>query len=111
MTEEEKIWPHGGLHTIGHHPAHSDWFVALMDANGCPNAYEAALKFEHNGTLRYYPGGVPMDKEYKTPLDVLHVFQCLAWLTQVGSDSFEIQSILATYPHGSCTTGPISCND
>jgi hypothetical protein len=109
-TPEENVWPHGGLHTILAHPTHADWFVALMDANGCPNAYEAALRFEHGGVLRYYPGGVPMTDLYHTSLDVLHVFQCLAWLTQVGNDEFEIQSILATYPHGTCTTGPVSCH-
>ncbi len=109
MTPEENTWPHGGLHTIGAHPAHSNWFVGLMDANGCPNAYEAALRFVHNGTLRYYPGGVSMSQSYQTPSDVLYIFQCLVWLTKVGSKEFEIQSILATYPHGWCTPGRVRC--
>lgn len=107
---EVSVWPAGGLHGVGPHPAHPTWFVGLIDGNGCPNAYEAALVFTFAGTTRFYPGGVSMNRLYLTPEDVLFVFQCLAWLTAVGPKEFEIQSVLATYPDGSCTTGRIRCH-
>lgn len=109
-TPEPSIWPHGGLGRWPHEPAHPDWFAALMDANDCPNNYEAALQFDHNGTLRFYPGGVPMDKEYKTPLDVLHVFQALVWLTPVARKTFRIQQVLRTYPGGTTPSGEVTCS-
>jgi hypothetical protein len=108
-TPVEQLWlsPGGkGLHTVsdrimgGKHV-----FVGLLDANGCPNAYEAALRFNDGSTTKYYPGGVSMDREYLTPADVLHVFQCLAWLDTIAKKTYRIESIAATYPDGSCTTG------
>jgi Domain of unknown function (DUF4157) len=111
MVPFEDLWgtSNPGLWKVGPHPAHPTWFIGLMDANGCPNAYEAALKFDHSSTLRYYPGGVSMDREYKNPTDVLYIFQCLAWLTSIANKEAEIQSILATYPDGVCTLGRIRC--
>jgi hypothetical protein len=107
---EESVYPHGGEATVPSPPGHPDWGVALIDANGCPNNYEAALRFEHNGTLRYYPGGVSMNVEYKTPTDVLFIFQCLAWVTGIAPKRWQIQSILTTYPGGSCSTGVLECH-
>jgi hypothetical protein len=109
LVPEESLWPHGGLHTVPNHPLHPTWFTGLLDANGCPNAYEAALRFDHGGVRRYYPGGVPMSRTYTTVLDVLNIFQCYAWLTHLGGNEFNIESILATYPGGSCTPGRIRC--
>jgi hypothetical protein len=107
---QEDIYPHGGEATVPNHPSHSDWGVALIDANGCPNNFEAALKFEYNGALLYYPGGVPLDRDYATPTDVLFIFQCLAWVTGVAKKQWIIQSILTTYPGGSCSTGALTCH-
>ena len=110
LIPEESLWPHGGLHTVPNHPAHPTWFAGLLDANGCPNAYEAALRFDHGGVRRYYPGGVSMSRTYTTADDVLSIFQCYAWLTHIGGDEFNIESIAATYPGGSCSLGPIRCH-
>ncbi|WP_435592819.1 eCIS core domain-containing protein [Nocardia sp. bgisy118] len=99
----------GGLYYLGAHPMHGHWFAALMDANGCPNNYEAALKFEHGGRSLYYPGGVSMDEIYATKEEVLHVFQCLAWISPIGEDHFNIEEIRKVYPGGSCRAGEIRC--
>ncbi|MEC4018801.1 DUF4157 domain-containing protein [Streptomyces sp. H27-D2] len=109
LVPEESMFPHGGLHTVGAHPAHPTWFPGLMDANGCPNAFEAALRFDHGGLRRYYPGGVDMARVYSTPLDVLRVFQCFAWLSPISHRHFNIQVIAATYPDGTCSTGEVTC--
>jgi hypothetical protein len=110
FVPEENPWPHGGIRAAGPHPIHPTWFAGLMDANGCPNAYEAALRFEHGGVLRYYPGGVSMNKTYTTPMDVLTIFQCLAWLTSTGPKELNIEEIAGTYPNGHCELGPIRCH-
>jgi len=110
---EETLWQTNhsmGLHTVPNHPAHPDWFVGLVDANGCPNAFEAALRFDYGGLLRYYPGGVPVDDVYTTPQDVLNIFQCYAYLSQLGPGEFNIEEIRATYPNGSCSLGRIRCH-
>lgn len=109
LVPVESLWPHGGLHTVANHPAHPAWFAGLMDINGCPNAFEAALRFDHGGVRRYYPGGVSMNRTYTTAQDVLYIFQCYAWLTQLGGGEFNIESIEATYPGGSCSPGRIRC--
>ena len=110
MVPEESIYPHGGTRAAGPHPTQPSWFLGLMDQNGCPNAFEAALRFEHPvGNLRYYPGGVPMDRDYLTAKDVLFIFQCLAWLTALAEKELNIEEILATYPGGSCSLGRIRC--
>ncbi len=109
LVPEEKLFPHGGLHTVPNHPAHPDWFAGLIDANGCSNAFEAALRFDHGGVRRYYPGGVSMNRTYLTPQDVLYIFQCFAWLTAVGPGELNIESIMATYPNGHCSLGRIRC--
>jgi hypothetical protein len=107
---ERSVWPHSGEHSVGGHPAHPEWIAGLIDANGCPNNYEAALEFDYGGIKRYYPGGVPMDRHYTSVLDVLQIFQCLAWLTQVGPDEWNVEEILTTYPGGSCSLGRIRCS-
>jgi Domain of unknown function (DUF4157) len=109
LVPEESTWPHGGLHTVPNHPANPTWFPGLIDANECPNAFEAALRFDHGGVRRYYPGGVSMNSIYTTPEDVLYIFQCYAWLTSLGGREFNIESIAATYPRGSCSPGRIRC--
>ncbi len=110
LVPEESLWPHGGIRAAGAHPVHPNWFPGLMDANGCPNAYEAALRFDHGGVLRYYPGGVSMSRLYATPTDVLNIFQCLAWLTTIGPKEFNIEAIAGTYPGGRCSLGRIRCD-
>jgi Domain of unknown function (DUF4157) len=108
-TPEENVYPHGGEATLPSNAMHPDWGVGLMDANGCPNNFEAALRFEYNSVLRYYPGGVSMNRIYSTPTDVLFIFQCLAWVTPTGHKEWTIQSVITSYPDGSCSTGPIRC--
>ena len=89
-------------------------FLRLIDRSGCPNQFEAALKFEHDGTLRYYPGGVSMDKEYKDITQVLHIFQCLAWRSNVErmrpteeNRKGRIEKVEAVYKGSLCTEGAI----
>lgn len=110
-TPVEQLWLSAGgkgLHTVGDRMMNGKQvFVGLMDANGCPNAYEAALRFNDGSSTKYYPGGVSMDQAYLTPADVLHVFQCLAWLEPLASKQFRIERIAATYPNGSCTAGAV----
>ena len=50
-----------------------------------------------------------MNRIYTTPQDVLYIFQCYAWLTLIGGPEFNIESIAATYPGGSCSPGRIRC--
>jgi hypothetical protein len=110
---QENVYPHGGIFGFPPPVGHPNWFAGLMDANGCPNNFEAALRFQYplpGGTVKYYPGGVPMDREYLSAADVLHVFQCLAWLSVIGDKEFNIESIPATYPGGSCSLGRIRCH-
>lgn len=83
------------------------WYLGLLDANGCANAYEAALKFDDGASVLYYPGGVDLSVPYKTPKDVLFIFQCLAWLSDAGGDDAKIEKIEGTYPGGSCAQGSI----
>ncbi|MGW8374958.1 DUF4157 domain-containing protein [Streptomyces sp. ODS28] len=99
---------HGTLEGVGH-PTQANWWAALMDANGCANNFEAALRFDYGGLRRYYPGGVSMSRIYSTALDVLHVFQCLVWLEPVAHKRYDIKQILITYPGRHCELGPVSC--
>ncbi|MEU1668409.1 hypothetical protein ABZ547_33485 [Streptomyces sparsogenes] len=101
--------PHHGLGTVGPHPGHFTWRAVLMDAHGCPNQYEAALRFEHGGVQRFYPGGVRPGRVFATAEDVLFLFQCLAWASPAGERIF-IERIETTYPHGSCRLGPTRCD-
>ncbi|MEV6871436.1 DUF4157 domain-containing protein [Amycolatopsis sp. NPDC051128] len=109
LVPVESAWLEGGMSLAGPHPAHPTWHAGLIDANGCPNNFEAALRFDYGGVRRYYPGGVSMNPTYATPEDVLKVFQCLAWLTPIAEREWEIQSIAATYPGGHCSPGRIRC--
>jgi hypothetical protein len=107
---EESPWPHGGLHTVGPPPKHPPWVPGLVDANGCPNAFEAALRFDYGGERRYYPGGVRMNRVFASPEDVLFIFACFAWLTPVAHKQWIVESIETTYPRGSCQRGPLRCD-
>ena len=77
------------LHDYPPHPAHPTWGAALIDANACPNNFEAALKFTH-GDVRYYPGGVSLvDRSgrkiiFTDAQQVLEIFQYLAWIEDTG---------------------------
>ncbi|MFD4631507.1 DUF4157 domain-containing protein [Streptomyces sp. NPDC058284] len=97
----------GGLSGTRH--PDNPWYAALIDANGCGNNFEAALRFAHGGVTRYYPGGADPNQVYSTPTDVLHVFQCLAWVEPLGPRRMNVRQILTTYPHGHCTTGELTC--
>lgn len=77
------------LHDYPPHPDHPTWGAGLIDANACPNNFEAALKFTH-GDTRYYPGGVPLIDAggrkviFSSAQQVLEIFQYLAWLEGTG---------------------------
>jgi len=108
----EEPWgtPNPGLWKVPNRPFDGkEVFTGLMDGNGCPNAYEAALKFTYSSITKYYPGGVDMSVEYLTPEDVLHVFQCLAWLSGVARKVSRIEAVIETYPGGSCPLGIVRC--
>ncbi|MFJ4245043.1 DUF4157 domain-containing protein [Streptomyces iakyrus] len=105
----ESPWPHGGLRTAGGHPKHPTWIPGLVDARGCPNSFEAALRFDHGGVRRYYPGGVRAIRGFTTAEDVLFVFSCFAWLTPVEHKLWVVQAIETTYPRGWCQRGPMRC--
>lgn len=101
----------GGLETSGAVPPAPGWWPALIDGGGCPNNFEAALVLTDGGMTRYYPGGVPdLSTPFTTPLQVLHVFRCLVWLTPVTRDVYDVQQVLATYRSGGCPTGRGTCH-
>ncbi|MEU6667878.1 DUF4157 domain-containing protein [Streptomyces sp. NPDC046727] len=106
----ESLAPHGGLHTVGAPAHHPTWRAWLVDANGCPNAFEAALRFDYGGERRYYPGGVRTKKGFTSAQEVLFIFQCLAWMTKVEPYQYVVQRVETTYPHGSCRLGPMRCH-
>jgi hypothetical protein len=99
----ETLWGHhGGMSTVPHHPLHPSWGAALLDGDFRPNNFEAALKFDHSGLIRYYPGGVRA--VMSSPDEVLRVFNCLAWLKSVGGGRYEIMAVPASYL-GGCAVG------
>ena len=100
----------GGLATSGAVPPAPGWWPGLLDGGRCWNNYEAALVLTDGGVTRYYPGGVDLSTDFTTPLQVLHVFQCLVWLTPVAQDVYDIQQVLATYRTGGCPTGRVTCH-
>jgi len=73
------------LHDYPPHPIHPTWRAGLIDANACPNNFEAALRFTH-GDTRYYPGGVSLVDRggrqiiFKDAQQVLEIFQYLGWI-------------------------------
>jgi hypothetical protein len=83
-VESDYVGGHS-LHDYPPHPAHPTWGAALIDANACPNNFEAALKFTH-GDTRYYPGGVSLIDRFgrkvifRDAQQVLEIFQYLAWI-------------------------------
>jgi hypothetical protein len=89
IAEESDYLGGHSLHDYPPHPLHPTWQAALIDANACPNNFEAALKFTH-GDTRYYPGGVPLIDAggrqiiYKDAQQVLEIFQYLAWIEGTG---------------------------
>jgi len=94
------------------HPAHPTWEAGLIDANACPNNFEAALKFTF-GDTRYYPGGVALADDtghkitFSNPQQVLEIFQYLAWIEGAGTalvgtktrDKWIAQEFLISYSH------------
>jgi hypothetical protein len=92
-----------GMATVGRHPAHPFWHATLLDGNWHSNNFEAALKFEHGGRRAYYPGGV--DAIMSAPLEILHVFKCLAWVLPSGGLKCRIMEVPADYPFGPCPVG------
>jgi hypothetical protein len=102
-TPIESIWGMGGMRMVGPHPAHPDWIATLLDGDWHANNFEAALKFDDGSTLAYYPGGV--SAVFATPLQVLHVFKCLAWIKGTGGKDCRIMEVPADYPFGPCPVG------
>lgn len=85
------------------HPAHPTWKAQLIDANACPNNFEAALKFTH-GDVRYYPGGVSLVDTsgkkviFKNAQQVVEIFQYLAWVEDAGTtDKWIARQFLISY--------------
>lgn len=101
----EAPWGSGGMFFVAPNAAHADWRASLLDGDWHANNFEAALKFNHGGTLAYYPGGV--DAVLHSPLEVLHVFKCVAWLKQLGAKRCRIMEVPAggDYPSGPCLVG------
>jgi len=90
------------LHNYPPHPAHPTWGAALIDANACPNNFEAALKFTF-GDTRYYPGGVPLIDQFGRKViftsaqQVLEIFQYLAWIEGVRKKTWIAREFLISY--------------
>lgn len=95
----------GGMSSLGGRPDHPDWFVTLLDGDFHSNNFEAALKFDHGGVLAYYPGGV--NAVFSTALEVLHVFNCMAWIRGTGGLGCGIMDVPTggEYQPGSCAAG------
>jgi len=103
VAEEDNYIGGNSLHNYPPHPAHPTWGAALIDANACPNNFEAALKFTH-GDTRYYPGGVPLIDRFgrkvifSSAQQVLEIFQYLAWVESTGAKKTWIaQEFLISY--------------
>ena len=94
-----------GLNVPSVRADHPDWAVALLDDDWHANTFEAALKFNYGGVLRYYPGGV--EAVLSTPDQVLHVFKCLAWIKGTGGRDCRIMEVPSggNYPNGPCPVG------
>jgi hypothetical protein len=90
------------LHNYPPHPLHPTWRAALIDANACPNNFEAALKFTYSDT-RYYPGGVPLIDQlgrkviFSSAQQVLEIFQYLAWIEGMSRKTWVAQEFLISY--------------
>lgn len=96
MVSDPGLWKYGARNIGG-----KDAGAALIDGGECNNSYEGALKYDDGSTLRYYPGGVSFSYsgsrvEYKTAQDVLHIFQCLAWVSYEGGK--HIAELVTNYP-------------
>jgi hypothetical protein len=103
--EEE---PAGGFgSTVGKCALHEYPNFALLDGDWKANAFEAALKLEHGGRLVYYPGGVTTIRPVTSKLEVLHVFRCLAKITNLGCPVCRIDEVKANYPPGPCPPGAV----
>jgi len=103
-VESDYIGGHS-LHDHPPHPDHPTWRAALIDANACPNNFEAALKFT-SGDTRYYPGGVPLVDAggrkiiFSSAQQVLEIFQYLAWIESAGvKKKWLAQEFLISYSH------------
>jgi len=83
----------GGMYMVPNRPDGSS--AALLDGDFRPNNFEAALKFNHDGKLRYYPGGV--QNVIDNPDKVLLVFECLAWIRGIKGSTYEIVEIPGQY--------------
>lgn len=63
--------------------ARAGWAAYLIDGNGRPNNYEAALRFSHDGKQKYYPGGV--NSVLDSPTQVVGVFTTMSWVDRAGT--------------------------
>jgi len=87
---------HGGLNTdVRWHPTEA-WSLALIDGDGCCNAFEAVAKFASCGELRYYAGGTTLSFVNKD--DVLKVFDSISWVSGGSGCDCVIEQVVLSYP-------------
>jgi hypothetical protein len=97
QTAIESPWGMGGMPLIPTRVVNSRLqHCTLLDGAYHSNNFEAALKFNHGGTLAYYPGGV--HAIYQTPDQVLRVFRCMAWVESAGGLRCRLTEVPANYP-------------
>lgn len=96
-------WSAGTVSCALHKSAYAG--VGLIDGDWKLNAFEAALKFNHGGSLAYYPGGV--SGVMSSPGEVLNVFKCLARFSDQGDKKCKIEHVYADYRYGPCPVGAV----
>jgi hypothetical protein len=102
----ESPWGQGSMASLSPRISNGVWQTAtLLDGDFHSNNFEAALKFNHGGALAYYPGGV--HAILRTPEQVLHVFNCLAWTQHAGGYNCKIAEVAANYRPGACAPGMV----
>jgi hypothetical protein len=75
-------------------PARARWYAILIDGDGGRNNYEAALRFTHDGTKKYYPGGVNAVMDH--PDQVIGVFTRMSWVDPAAR---AVVDVIHEYPH------------
>lgn len=109
-TVLEKDFPATTLHNKSKKVGSKTWYPALADTDPGSvgklfkrnaigmNAYEACLKFTHNGVTKYYGGGAGV---YDSKDEVIHAFQALVWFSveydSAGNGLYRIEEIVQRY--------------
>ena len=103
----ESLWGNESMASIppneDHNTKEDYWKATLLDGDWHSNNFEAALKFNYGGNLTYYPGGV--EGSMATPLEVLNVFKCMAWVKWIGGQKCKIMEVPKDYKYGPCPVG------